>query len=240
MLQFGRPKRSKTCVCKCRSHCTVYNESTGQYEGEGVQVSRGDRDKHARDDKLLSAKERLSSPSGRTRLPIFGRLRGTNTRPHPSTMTSTPQDASRSDHEAQANWIVLIEKEIQWLSEAPITSHTVPLVFVNEPPVYGEYTWPSASEILQPNWGVHTLRVGHHANNAFLATENRLCELVTLIGTMEHSEDLLALTRKLHTELIRLNHEKELQWFQQRETLVGDKVTVNTGELFTYLASTCH
>jgi hypothetical protein len=55
---------------------------------------------------------------------------------------------------------------------------------------------------------------------------------------MEHSEDLLALTRKLHTELIRLNHEKELQWFQQRETLVGDKVTVNTGEFSTYPACT--
>ena len=151
-----------------------------------------------------------------------------NTRPKPS--PSAPPDVSRSDHEAQANWVKLIETEVQWLSEAPVTSYGVPLVFVNDPLVHGDYTWPSTTEILQPNWGLHALRVGHRANNALLTTENRLCELIALTGTMKHSEELVDLAEKLHIELSRLNREKELQWAQQRVALVGDKVIVNTSE----------
>lgn len=206
MLQFGLSILKLVSASVGPTALSIMNQ---QYKGEGVQVSWGDCNKHTKDDKLLLAKECLSSPSGWTCLPTFGRIRGSNTRSNPS--TSTPQDASRSDHEAQANWIDLIEKEILWLSEAPITSHTVPLVFVSEPPVHSKFTWPSTTEILWPNWGARALRVGHHMNNAFLMSKNCLYELVSLIGTIEHSEDLLALTQKLHAELICLNHEKVLQ-----------------------------
>ena len=66
-------------------------------------------------------------------------------------------------------------KEVLWLCDLPITSPEMHLEFSNDPTMHGDYRWPFDSDILQPNLGLHALKVGCKANAAFLETENRLC-----------------------------------------------------------------
>ncbi len=45
-------RRSRQVLCRCQSHCTIHNRTTGLYEGEGHFVSRSTRDSHVKDDQL--------------------------------------------------------------------------------------------------------------------------------------------------------------------------------------------
>jgi hypothetical protein len=123
-----------------------------------------------------------------------------------------------------------MEGEIDWFSSLPVTALAVPLVFVNDPTSSSDYLWPSAAEILIPNSGLHALREGHRANSAFLAAENRYCELVTTLQSMQLSDATVALMQRLFDELARLTHQKELQWVEQRPTTgLRERRLVNTG-----------
>lgn len=221
MLPFSRSRRNsrpKTCICKCRSHCTVYDPTTGLYIGDGNEVSRGDRDNHARDDKRLTAHARPINPCSRVHLPSNGRA-GVRS-------LTTVHEASTRPY-----WLTFIENEVRLLKELPITSPTSPLVFINSPATHGEYNFPPEAEYPQPNAGLHALRFGPRANAAFLAAENRICELIAHVRTTQQSDDMAALLAELGDQRNRLNFEKEFQWAQQRGGLVNDKVMVNTGGL---------
>ena len=218
-----RAGSSKTSICKCQSWCTTLNPSTGLYEGDGKVQSRGTRVNHARDDKLRAAQEQMTSPSGRMPRPLIQSLRGA--------MSSLLGNGPLSTADSQANWIQNAEKEVSWLCELPVTSLTIPLEFLNDPATHGHYTLPSKAEIIQPNSGLHSLRVGCRANAAFLATESRFCKLITLLMTMERTDGTISTTNRVYGELDRLNKEKELQWVQQQEHFLTDKFIVNTGEL---------
>ena len=54
-----------------------------------------------------------------------------------------------------------------------MTSPTIPLVFINDPLLQGEYIPPAPHELAQPNSGLYALVERKQANKAFLATEYR-------------------------------------------------------------------
>lgn len=214
--------REKMYTCTCRSYCTSYNASTGLYEG-GHLITRGTRDNHRKDDELRAIKEQSTAPGTRSHI---GRTPVTKSEPHCTNLQS-------QERKSYTEWIGLIEKEVEWYSSLPLTSQTVPLVFMNDPALNGEYVQPSSHEFLRPNHGLYALKVGPHANTTLLAMENRFCELVTFIRADAPPDAGDALLSRLDEELIRMNHEKMLQWTQQRQRVngVSGAVLVNTGEV---------
>lgn len=210
----------KTLICKCRSHCSSYDADTGLYNG-GQLVSRGTRDNHRKDDEMLAAREG-SPPSNAPRSPL---------RNHERLLSHQSKEMNST-----SKWIALINEEVSWHLESSVTTPSLPLAFVNDPASHGEFTWPSSAELLRPNYGNFSLIPGRHANEPFLARENRFCELVTFAHTMEQSDELSALLDRLYDGLTRLQYEKELQWTGQRAHLEPGKVLENTGKI-TYTLS---
>jgi hypothetical protein len=208
-------ERSKTCICKCRSHCMLLNPSTGVYEGLGKPQSRSAWDNHARDDKRLLAREQLSASNQSSHIPMLDNA-GIS-----SAISHIPPAA-----EPQTNLIRLVEQEVLWYNDLPVTTPTVPLLFVNDPMSCGEYQW---GERLIPNSGLHALRTSCYANSAFLTTEHRFCELITVLQSIQQDDETIALGMRLCDGLAHLNHEKELQWVQQRGRDDSGKILVNTG-----------
>jgi hypothetical protein len=181
----------------------LLNPSTGVYEGHGKLQSRSTQDNHARDDKRLLAREQMSANQS-------------------SHIISHIPPAP----EPQANLIRLVEQEVLWYNDLPVMTPTVPLLFINNPMLYGEYQW---GESLIPNSGLHALRTGCYANSAFLTTEHRLCELITVLQSIQQDDETITLGMQLRDRLAHLNHEKELQWVQQRGHDDSGKILVNTG-----------
>jgi len=200
-----RSVHPKDCICKCRSHCTIYNPSTGVYEGEGNQLSHSTRDQHSRDDQRL---ERASLNTG-----------------------VGAQHVSAPGQQI-LNGIQLIRDELNLCCQLPVSSPMTPFVFANDPLTHGDYIFPSEADIIRPNSGVHALRPDSFANGAFLEMELPFCELLARLTRMESTEEINMLTDHLLDEVWHMHREKELQWVQQRSSLVNDKVVVNTGWKF--------
>ena len=220
--------RPKGCICRCRSHCTTWNPATRSYEGEGKIVPCRTRDNHVLNDKIRAARLQMTriaqKPDGPTRpLPVIPAPRSPKGHRTPD-VTRNVNSSNSPIHDQ----LKVLEREVAWYSNLPATSPTTPLMFVNDPTLVGDFQWPSETEILIPNNGLHALRAGHHSNLAFLATENRFCELITILRTMEQSDETATLIGQLFGELVRLTHEKELQWVQQGPTETGKRL-VNTG-----------
>lgn len=76
---------------------------------------------------------------------------------------------------------------------------------------------PEFPEILEPNAGIYALRPDLRINQAFIMTENRCCNIFTLLRTIKHSKDSRdALMQALVDHLVFLNYQKSLQWAQFR------------------------
>jgi hypothetical protein len=136
-----------------------------------------------------------------------------------------------TEKEAQLERVRLMGNEVDWLSELPVTSLEVPLVFKHSPETNGEYQFPSDSNIVRPNHGLHALATKPRANAAFLQTEGRYCELLTILRTEPHLgiSDVEDVIDRIRWELERMCHEKALQWAQQRVHVTGGPTWVNTG-----------
>ena len=93
----------------------------------------------------------------------------------------TAEDPNQIVRDVEERWIQVAEKDVLWLCDLPIMSPDMRLEFSNDSTTHGDYRWPSDSDILQPNSGLHALKVGCKANAAFLETENRLCQLITTL-----------------------------------------------------------
>ena len=214
-------KRPKTCICRCQSHCTVFNPSTGQYDGEGACITRSMRDNHSRDDKRLDRISTLSVGPSRTRF----------SRPPP---TSAPSSGPGGTYELEASiqWLKIAEKEIDFILQFPLVSPTVPLIFANDPCSQMDYSWPTDQEICCPNFGPHALAPNPRANGAFLEAEGRFCELLSLLLTMKPSVDTESLSDRLYEELRWLHRDKNIQWAQQRAPSDRGRIVVNTGVFF--------
>lgn len=122
-----------------------------------------------------------------------------------------------------------MEAEYIFHCQLPLTSPTQLLAFINDPASHGEYDSPSASELRKPNHGMYALRINRGVNAAFLATENRFCEMLHTLASMVKSESSDGLIGRISAELARLDYEKQLQWSQQRAHLTPGWITVNTG-----------
>jgi hypothetical protein len=214
-------KRPKTCLCRCRSHCTVFNHSTGQYDGDGVCVTRSTRDNHSRDDKRLDRISTLSVGPSRTRF----------SRPPPTSALSSGLGGTY-ELEANVQWLKIAEKEIDFILQFPLVSPTVPLIFENDPRSQMDYSWPTDPEIVRPNFGPHALAPNLRANGAFLEAEGRFCELLSLLLTMKPSVDTESLSDRLYEELHRLHRDKNIQWAQQQAPSDQGRIVVNTGAFF--------
>ena len=104
-------------------------------------------------------------------------------------------------------------------------------MFLRSPELNGPYTEPCDAQLMRPNAGVYALHPGHRMNMAFLETENRFCELFSILSTMNLTAEIQALKDNIHNELRRINRQKGMQWAQQRSPQTGDMVVVNTGKL---------
>jgi hypothetical protein len=145
----------------------LLNPSTGVYEGHSKLHSHSTWDNHTRDDKRLLARERMSA---------------TNQSSH--IISHIPPAL-----EPQANLIRLVEQEVLWYNDLPVTTPTVPLLFINNPMLYGEYQW---GESLIPNSSLHALCMSCYANLALLMTEHQLCELVMVLQSSKMMKPLLS------------------------------------------------
>jgi hypothetical protein len=117
----------------------------------------------------------------------------------------------------QSGWIQRIVDEISLLSSFLVTARNKPLVFKHQPASNGVFKWPGDLEITIGNHGTYALAAGESANQAYLAVEQRLCELFSFVRhSHDTSESTNSLLDRLHHELCRLNREKEIEWSQQR------------------------
>jgi hypothetical protein len=199
----------------------VFN-STTRTQSYGTIQSRNTRYNHIRDDKR---KERATGLVGSGSVPAPVQ----ESNPRPAIDAGPPSDSITVQQGGEWTWIKLWEKELLWHRELPLTSPTVPLVFVNSPILHGDYKQSFATDILNPNSGLYALDVRRRANAAFLSTENRLCDLMQILKRIPQSSRTVHLSDQLHEELNRLDYEKELQWIQQRAHFTPGKVVVNTG-----------
>jgi len=206
--------RAKTYICRCQSYCTVWNPDTSSYEG-GQRVARSMRSHHLLDDQVRAAQEKATSPEGRRSVTI---------RPSPD-LDCDPTNLNDADQ----RWTSLIEREVDWLAGLPLSSREYPLAFSNNPMDHAEYVWPSTTSTIQPNHGLYALKTTDKANVVLLEVESRLCELISYLSTVKHSDSSAALEDRLYHEIYRVNREKEIQWSQQRGRAIHGKIVVNTG-----------
>lgn len=208
-------KRTKICFCRCRSHCTTYNSSKGIYEGPGKLHSRGTRDNHARDDRMLAARQHSTFPVNQHRTP--------GSRQH--NIASSPLAAL--PHRAM-DFTEIYIAEVEWLSTLPLANANNPFVFTHSPELNGGYSPSPVAALLRPNTGTHTLVRSSRANLAFLSIEHRLHNILGYIKPRPSSEESERLSDQIDQLWTRMCHEKEFQWENQRVGS-GHYWSVNTG-----------
>jgi len=209
----SRP-RAKTCFCRCWSHCTVWNPDSSSNEG-GQQVTWSTHLRHLLDDQVCAAQEKATSPSGWRSC--------TNARPRPD-LDCDPNDLNNADN----RWMLLIKREVDWLSGLPLSTRELLLVFLNNPMDHTEYIWPLTTSIIRPNQGHYALKTTARANVTLLEVESCLCELISYLSTLKHSDVSIAFEDRLYQEIYRVNREKEIQWSQQCRRVIEGKIVVNT------------
>jgi hypothetical protein len=128
---------------------------------------------------------------------------------YPSSEVSSPEDRDKS-------LLKCFEDEFSYLSSCPTTSLTKPLVFVNDPDFYGEFTPPPFDEMLMGNSGKYALCPYRQANEAFIYIEYRCCNILAHLGNIEGTEERDALALAISDHLVYLNHQKGVQWAQHR------------------------
>jgi len=192
----------------------MWNPDSCSHEG-GQQVTRSTHSCHLLDDQVHAAQEKATSPDGR-------QLR--------TNITIRPSPCPDLDRNPDLNvWTLLIEREVDWLSGLPLSSREVPLVFLNNPMDHTEYVWPATMSIIRPNHGLYALKTTDKANVVLLEMESRICELISYLSMVKHSESSIALEDQLYQEICRVNQEKEIHWSQQHGQAIHGKIIVNTG-----------
>ena len=229
-------RRSQLSLCKCKSHCTTYNPSTGLYEGEGHTLPRTTRYNHLKDDRTLVL--------GRHREPSRPELSNTSTsRGAYSSLDPIPHLLPEDISAKELSELQLITTELTLYGELPLTSPSTLLVFVNKP--MGNYHWPAIPiDTTQCNSGPFALVESHRANAVFLSTERRLCEIYTNLmnnledgATADFGDRVWDVFDLLHEQASRMCKEKEYHWDQQRSRLEiiannpTDAILFNNGKL---------
>ena len=107
--------------------------------------------------------------------------------------------------------MLLIKQEVDWLLGLPLSTQELLLVFLNNPMDHTKYVWPSTMSIIRPNQGHYALKTTARANIALLGVESCLCELISYLPTLKHSDASIAFEDQLYQKIYRVNREKEIQ-----------------------------
>jgi len=212
-MPSNKPKAcyAKVFICKCKSHCTTLNSSTGRYEGEGERVPQSIQDRHFRDNHVLTT---CKLPQPVNAMPLgHAAESATSMQSIPIMWHSFAQTSiipSVADYEASQNWIDLLEWEVDNHYRHPVTSPTILLVFINNPLLQGKYIPPALHELAWPNLDC-------------------FCEILSLLFNT-FSQENQDLQEWLYQELSHMSHEKEIDWAQQQVNLDQERIIVNTGK----------
>ena len=104
------------------------------------------------------------------------------------------------------------------------------LDFVNDPTKNGPYKRQTPDQLREPNVGLYALEP-KPKNHIFLEHENRLCEVLNVLGSMEATEVVEGVEDRFLQELLRINRLKEAEWSGQRSKHGINGAVVNTGML---------
>ena len=104
------------------------------------------------------------------------------------------------------------------------------LDFVNDPTKNGPYKRQTPDQLREPNVGLYALKP-KPKNHIFLEHENRLCEGLNVLGSMEATEAVEGVEDRFLQELLRINRLKEAEWSGQRSKHGINGAVVNTGML---------
>lgn len=104
------------------------------------------------------------------------------------------------------------------------------LDFVNDPTKNGPYTHQTPDQLRQPNIGLYALKPTRK-NHIFLEHENRLCDILIALESMETTEAVEGVEDRVFQELVRTNRLKEVEWSGQRSRHGINGAVVNTGKL---------
>jgi hypothetical protein len=102
------------------------------------------------------------------------------------------------------------------------------LDFVNDPTKWGPYK--RTTDLDQPNVGPHALKTTRK-NYIFLEYENRLCDILSILKSMDDTEARDDMEDRVIQELVRIERLKEIEWSGQRSKrgIKGRGAIVNTG-----------
>jgi hypothetical protein len=189
----------KKVLCRCRSHCTRYDPSTGIYVGPGVPIPSKTAGRHALEDQLAEAAKNFN---------------GTSDPRSDSPAPPAGGGAFEVDDPSQEE-LYALEAEIAGRTVWSPTDH--PLVFLTEPGPSQGFVLPNPSEIHLSNHGPHALDPTHHSNIAYIENEMRLCEILVQLRELRHSGTPLEdLEEKVSEGLARMWRHKEVEWSRRR------------------------
>lgn len=186
-------RSQRTVVCKCRTHCTVWDQNTQRYVGKGKHISRGTKHNHSRDDRRMSAlRKRSNVPVTINRLSV--------------------SLISLSRLQERRHWVRSVEIELAVLYQDPIAPLIRPLVFCKDP---RDNLGRPDMDWRTPNEGDHALKENSHSNVPFLHLEHRLSYLMSTAMEMRLSKERTSVIALLEAAHYRLNNEKTLHWLVQ-------------------------
>jgi hypothetical protein len=109
------------------------------------------------------------------------------------------------------------------------------LEFFSDPIKCGPYQCHDPQQIRLPNVGPYAL-TSAQKNQVYLEYENRLCNILDMLESMETTDEKESTEDRVLQELMRINQLKGLEWSGQRSKRGVRGATVNTG-VFIYLCS---
>lgn len=210
---MGRSQR--IVVCKCRTHCTVWDPDTQTRIGKGRHVTRGTKHNHTRDDRRMAALCKRSSTSG----PVA-----------PNRLSTSLKPLSRLQE--RRHWAKLVEMELATIYQDPIAPLIHPLVF-HKDPKDGLAIGNPGMDWRKPNEGDLALKEKSHSNVPFLHLEYRLSHLMSTAMSMRPSRERTSVVALLEAAHYRMNTEKTLHWrvqHAQRGATSDRENVVHTGK----------
>src|SRR6266702_1530894 len=109
------------------------------------------------------------------------------------------------------------------------------LDFVNDPIKNGPYTRQIPDQLRQPNVGLYALKPTCR-NHIILEHENRLCDILIALESMETTEAVEGVEDRVLQELVRINRLKEAEWSGQWSRHGINGTVVNTGMFSSHAA----
>jgi len=219
-MPSNKPKAhcAKVFICKCKSHCTTLNPSTGRYEGERKRVPQSTRDRHTRDDRVLATHKCYTAGSP-------------HRVSHKRTIYTDRMAQFCSDiHYSQYHRLRGIAKLDQsigtrgWQSlPSPSDQLYNSTCVCKRPPLAGQVHSPSSARTGPAELGTLCFSWGEASQQSF--SSYRVSLLFKTFS--QESQDL---QEQLYQELSCMSREKEIHWVQQWVNLDQGQIIMNTGK----------